>query len=152
VSGVTLDVRVGGACRIAMQPLEGELFHLVGEYLVVDVTDPADGEAAVAAAVDRFGRIDVLVDRADNFNADFFEELSPDEFRPTFFGPCGRWSRRVGEAGGAGEPVGGGDVGTDRERDAVRAPGANRAKNDQQQPGGGDDLGQPEPGAAAVVR
>jgi uncharacterized protein YndB with AHSA1/START domain len=27
---VTLDVRVGGAYRIAMQPPEGELFHLVG--------------------------------------------------------------------------------------------------------------------------
>jgi uncharacterized protein YndB with AHSA1/START domain len=32
---VTLDVRVGGAYRIAMQPPEGELFHLVGEYLEV---------------------------------------------------------------------------------------------------------------------
>jgi uncharacterized protein YndB with AHSA1/START domain len=32
---VTLDVRVGGAYRIAMQPPEGELFHLVGEYVEV---------------------------------------------------------------------------------------------------------------------
>ena len=56
----------------------------------LDVTDPAD-EAAVAAAVDRFGRIDVLVNNAGNFNAGFFEELSPEEFRAqietTFFGP-----------------------------------------------------------------
>ena len=32
---VTLDVRVGGAYRIAMKPREGELFYLVGEYLEV---------------------------------------------------------------------------------------------------------------------
>jgi uncharacterized protein YndB with AHSA1/START domain len=36
---VTLDVRVGGAYRIAMQPPEGELFHLVGEY--VEVRSPS---------------------------------------------------------------------------------------------------------------
>ena len=36
---VTLDVRVGGAYRIAMQPPEGELFHLVGEY--VEVSPPS---------------------------------------------------------------------------------------------------------------
>ncbi len=29
---IELDVRVGGAYRIAMQPPEGELFHLTGEF------------------------------------------------------------------------------------------------------------------------
>ena len=57
----------------------------------LDVTDPAAGEKAVAAAVDRFGRIDVLVNNAGSFNAGFFEELSPEEFRVqievTLFGP-----------------------------------------------------------------
>ena len=57
----------------------------------LDVTDPADAESAVTAAVDRFGRIDALVNNAGNFNAGFFEELSPEEFRAqietTFFGP-----------------------------------------------------------------
>ncbi|HEY6665403.1 MAG TPA: SDR family oxidoreductase [Propionibacteriaceae bacterium] len=57
----------------------------------LDVTDPADAEAAVKAAIDRFGRIDVLVNNAGNFNAGFFEELSPEEFRAqietTLFGP-----------------------------------------------------------------
>jgi len=48
------------------------------DLLVVklDVTNPQDAEAAVQAAVDRFGRIDVLVNNAGNFYAGFFEELT----------------------------------------------------------------------------
>ncbi len=57
----------------------------------LDVTDPAGAEAAVQGAVDRFGRIDVLVNNAGNFNAGFFEEISPEDFRAqietTLFGP-----------------------------------------------------------------
>ena len=51
------------------------------ELLVVklDITKPADAESAVKAAVDRFGRIDVLVNNAANFYAGFFEELSPEQ-------------------------------------------------------------------------
>lgn len=51
------------------------------ELLVVklDVTSPADAEAAVKAAVDRFGRIDVLVNNAANFYGGYFEEFTPDQ-------------------------------------------------------------------------
>ncbi|MGN7201375.1 SDR family oxidoreductase [Arthrobacter sp. SAFR-044] len=57
----------------------------------LDVTDPADATASIQAAVDRFGRIDVLVNNAGNFYAGFFEEIVPGDFRAqietTMFGP-----------------------------------------------------------------
>src|SRR3954464_10486020 len=45
------------------------------DLLVVklDVTKPDDAKAAIAAAIGRFGRIDVLVNNAGNFYAGFFE-------------------------------------------------------------------------------
>ena len=51
------------------------------DLLVVklDITSAADAEAAVQATVERFGRIDVLVNNAANFYAGFFEELSPEQ-------------------------------------------------------------------------
>ncbi|CAN7493549.1 SDR family oxidoreductase [Rhizobium sp. LjRoot254] len=43
----------------------------------LDVTKPADAEDAVKAAVEHFGRIDILVNNAANFYAGYFEELTP---------------------------------------------------------------------------
>ena len=59
--------------------------------LKLDVTNPAEAESAVKSVIDRFGRIDVLVNNAGNFYAGFFEELSPEDFRAqvetNLFGP-----------------------------------------------------------------
>ncbi len=40
----------------------------------------ADAGAAVRAALDRFGSIDVLVNNAASFYAGYFEELTPEQF------------------------------------------------------------------------
>ncbi len=45
----------------------------------LDVTNTTDAEAAVNAAIKKFGRIDVLVNNAANFVAGFFEELTLEE-------------------------------------------------------------------------
>jgi NAD(P)-dependent dehydrogenase (short-subunit alcohol dehydrogenase family) len=45
----------------------------------LDITSRSDAEAAVRAAVDRFGHIDVLVNNAASFYAGYFEELTPEQ-------------------------------------------------------------------------
>jgi NAD(P)-dependent dehydrogenase (short-subunit alcohol dehydrogenase family) len=66
---------------------EHENLHAVA----LDITDAQAAERAAQQAVDRFGRIDVLVNNAGNFYAGFFEEISPAQFRAqmetNFFGP-----------------------------------------------------------------
>jgi NAD(P)-dependent dehydrogenase (short-subunit alcohol dehydrogenase family) len=59
--------------------------------LALDITDPEAAIASAKVAVDRFGRIDVLVNNAGNFYAGYFEEISARQFRAqmetNFFGP-----------------------------------------------------------------
>ncbi|MBB3398815.1 SDR family oxidoreductase [Rhizobium sp. BK060] len=59
--------------------------------VALDITDPNAAVAAAKSAVDRFGRIDVLVNNAGNFYAGYFENISADQFRAqmetNFFGP-----------------------------------------------------------------
>lgn len=47
--------------------------------VALDVTKGADADQAVRAAVERFGRIDVLVNNAASFFAGYFEELTPEQ-------------------------------------------------------------------------
>jgi NAD(P)-dependent dehydrogenase (short-subunit alcohol dehydrogenase family) len=70
--------------------------NAVGEanrLLVVklDVTSRQDADAAVNAALDRFGAVDVLVNNAASFEAGLFEELRPEQIERQFtvsvFGP-----------------------------------------------------------------
>lgn len=57
----------------------------------LDVTKQTDAGAAANAAVEKFGRIDVLVNNAANFYAGFFEELTPEQMnmqlQTSLYGP-----------------------------------------------------------------
>lgn len=59
--------------------------------VALDITDPQAASIAAQAALNRFGRIDVLVNNAGNFYAGYFENISPEHFRAqmetNFFGP-----------------------------------------------------------------
>lgn len=72
-----------------LEALGGEQDNLLATAL--DITDPAAAQSAARAAVDRFGRIDVLINNAANFYAGYFEEISEAQLRAqidtNLFGP-----------------------------------------------------------------
>jgi NAD(P)-dependent dehydrogenase (short-subunit alcohol dehydrogenase family) len=98
--GLGLDIAkaalAAGHAVIATGRDPGKVTSAIGHHndlltIKLDVTRLEDAHAAVAAAVAKFGRIDVLVNNAGNFYAGFFEELSPEQVRnqieTLLFGP-----------------------------------------------------------------
>jgi len=70
-------VVASGRDRDAVSKALGQSENLLS--VTLDVTTRADAEAAVRAALERFGRIDVLVNNAASFYAGYFEELTPEQ-------------------------------------------------------------------------
>jgi uncharacterized protein YndB with AHSA1/START domain len=64
---IEVDLRVGGRYRFSMQPPDGDMFHLAGEFIEIDAPrrlaytfrweepDPADQETVAALSLDTHG-------------------------------------------------------------------------------------------------
>src|SRR5687768_1200526 len=77
---------VAGHKVVATGRNTGKVAKAIGEsedLLVVklDVKSATDAEAAAQATLDRFGRIDVLVNNAASFYAGYFEELTAEQMQ-----------------------------------------------------------------------
>ena len=78
---ITVAALAAGHVVVATGRSTEKVSGVLGEHEIcswsLDVTDPVSAAAAVQAAVDRFGRLDVLVNHAANFHAGFFEAPKP---------------------------------------------------------------------------
>ncbi len=79
---ITKAVLAAGHDVVATGRNTDKVYKAIGEsssLLVVklDIANAADTEFAVKAVIERFGRIDVLVNNAASFYAGYFEELTP---------------------------------------------------------------------------
>ncbi|KUL27013.1 oxidoreductase [Actinoplanes awajinensis] len=90
------SVLTAGHRLVATARRPEQLDGLVGKYgdqvraVALDVTDPAAGRAAVAVALEAFGRLDVLVNNAGYADVASIEDVPEEEFRAqidvNFFG------------------------------------------------------------------
>ncbi|NUR63781.1 MAG: SDR family NAD(P)-dependent oxidoreductase [Catenulispora sp.] len=87
---LTEAVLDGGDQVLATARRPEQLDDLVARYgprigtAALDVTDPAAARAAVAAAIDAFGRLDVVVNNAGYANSGPIEEMAEKDFREQF--------------------------------------------------------------------
>ena len=88
--GMGIDIAkaalVAGHAVVATARDAHKVTEVLGEHenllpVSLDITEPHAAAAATHAAVNRFGRIDVLVNNAGNFYAGYFEEISDAQFR-----------------------------------------------------------------------
>lgn len=93
---IAQNALAAGHCVVATGRNPDAVREAIGAHdrlltVALNITDPEAASAAAQAAVDHFGRIDVLVNNAGNFYAGFFENISPKQFRAqmetNFFGP-----------------------------------------------------------------
>jgi NAD(P)-dependent dehydrogenase (short-subunit alcohol dehydrogenase family) len=93
---ITKAVLAAGHSVVATGRNKEKVAQAIGEadnllVVTLDITKPAEAAAAVNAAIDRFGRLNVLVNNAANFYAGFFEELTQQEIEQqvstSLFGP-----------------------------------------------------------------
>lgn len=75
---VVADLDLAGAQRVV-----AELQRDGGQALAaeVDVRDPDAAQAAVSSTIDRFDKVDILVNNAAAWTIKLFREMSPEEFR-----------------------------------------------------------------------